>query len=289
MKSKFIAGLVGIVVVAGLGLGVLGTTKIPAGTAGIVYKANGGVSDNLLTQGWKWSMPILTKVSLYSTSIEQSYMSEGKKGDSKEDESFKLMTADGKEVKVDMEFSFRFDIERLPETFAYFKGRDGDDIKETFIKPKMVTVANNVSTQYNVFDIYGSLRPQLNADITTAAIEYFDQYGIIIDRVSITNVTPDESTKQAIQAKVDKLQELEIAKTNKEIAQQEAEKATIEAQGKADAAIVEAEGERKVNELKNTTLTDSILKQLWIEKWNGSLPQVSGDGVSPIVNMTKGE
>lgn len=281
-KLLIIAGLVGV---GALGIYSSGVTVVPAGMAGIVYKANGGVSEKLITRGWNWTMPVLTKVSLYSTSIEQSYMCAGEKGDSKGDESFTLMTADGKEVKVDLEFSYKFKIDELPAVYEYHKGRDGETIEETFIKPKMITVANNVSTQFNVFDIYGSMRPKLNDEITKAAIEYFDDYGILIDRVSVTNVVPDDATKEAIQQKVDKLQEIEIAKSNTIIAEENSKKKLIEAKATADAKIIEAEAEKKANELKEKSLTEQILRQQWIEKWDGKLSVVGGSNVSPIIDM----
>lgn len=285
LKRTIIAGVVGVTILAGGAFGLMGLERIPAGMVGIVYKANGGISNQMLTQGWQWTMPIVNRVSLYSTSIEQSYMCAGEKGDSKDNEAFSLMTADGKEVVVDMEFSYSYDKDKLPKTFTYFKGKDGETIQETFIKPKMMTVANNVSTQFNVFDIYGSGRPDLNAAITKEAKTFFKDYGITVDRVSVTNVTPDEKTKAAIQQKVDKLQEIEVAKSDAIIAEENAKKTLVEAQAKADAKIIAAEADKKANELKQQSLTEGILKQQYIEKWNGVLPQVSGDGVSPIVNM----
>lgn len=283
LKRMIAGGLIVVTLVGGAAFGMAGLERIPAGMVGIVYKANGGISNEMLTQGWQWALPIVNKVSLYSTSIEQSYMCEAKKGDSEDDESFTLMTADGKEVKVDMEFSYRFDKDKLPDTFTYFKGKDGKTIQETFIKLKMVTVANNVSTQFNVFDIYGSGRPDLNSAITKEAKEFFADYGIIVDRASITNVTPDEKTKAAIQQKVDKLQEVEVAKSDVVIAEENAKKTLVDAQAKADAKIIAAEADKKANELKQQSLTDGILKQQYIEKWDGKLPQVSGSDA--IVNM----
>ena len=212
-------------------------------------------------------------------------MCKGEKGDSKDNEAFKIMTKDGKEVEVDMEFSYKFDRKDLPKTFSYFKGQDGKTIQETFIKPKMTTVANNVSTQFDVFTVYGEGRPALNAEITKAAKDFFKDYGIVVDRVSITRVEPDEKTKAAIQQKVDKLQEIEVAKSDAIIAEENAKKTLVDAQAKADAKIIAAEADKKANELKQQSLTEGILKQQYIDKWDGKLPQVSGDGVSPIVNM----
>ena len=50
-----------------------------------------------------------------------------------------------------------------------------------------------------------------------------------------------------------------------------------EAQAEADAKIITAESEAKANQLLEESLTDSVLKQMYIEKWNGELPKVSSD------------
>lgn len=74
----------------------------------------------------------------YSIGIEQSYLTAEDKGDSPKDESFNIPTSDGKTVRVNIEFSYRFDEARVSETFAMFKGKSGEAIKDSFIKPKVV-------------------------------------------------------------------------------------------------------------------------------------------------------
>ena len=108
---------------------------IPAGYVGVVYNMNGGIEDETLSQGWHFIAPT-KKVSTYSIGIEQSYLTAEEKGDSPKDESFNIPTSDGKTVKVNLEFSYRFDEERVAEIFTEFKGKSGEEVKNTFIKPK---------------------------------------------------------------------------------------------------------------------------------------------------------
>ena len=56
-------------------------------------------------------------------------------------------------------------------------------------------------------------------------------------------------------------------------AKQELEKEKIEAEKK----IVKATAEKQANELKQQTLTDNIIKEKFIEKWNGELPKANGN------------
>ena len=263
----------------------LGRTTIPAGQTGIVYKASGGVVEETLGQGWKWTMPFLTKVNLYTTSTEQSALSKDKSEGGDKDENFTLTSKDGKVVDVDLEFSYSFDVETLPETFTRFKGKSGEKIEQEFIKPKLKAVVNNVSSQFAVLDIYSDGRPELNAAILKEAKNFFKEYGITIESAQITQMRLDAKTQDAIQAVVDKQQELEKMKLEKQVAAENAERAKIEAQGKADADIIKAEGEKAANELRQKSLSESILNEKWINKWDGKLPQVSGSDMNLMMQM----
>ena len=76
MRNKGLIGSIvsGVIIVGGLVTTLLITEKIPAGYVGVQYSINGGVSDELLTQGWHLVSPT-KKVSLYSIATEQLYMS----------------------------------------------------------------------------------------------------------------------------------------------------------------------------------------------------------------------
>ncbi|WBF81186.1 hypothetical protein FMLHJGGC_00133 [Staphylococcus phage BSwM-KMM1] len=48
---------------------------------------------------------------------------------------------------------------------------------------------------------------------------------------------------------------------------------------------MEAKGEKKANDIRSESLTDEVLQQQLIEKWNGKQPiQIGGDGT--IVDVT---
>ncbi len=44
------------------------------------------------------------------------------------------------------------------------------------------------------------------------------------------------------------------------------------AEGNAQAMLTQARAEAEANKLKQSTLTSLLLKQQWIEKWDGKLP-----------------
>ena len=279
--------------------------RVPTGYVGVVYNMNGGVDGEILTQGWHMVLPT-KKVTTYSIGIEQSYLTEADKGDSKKDESFSTPTSDGKSLTVDLEFSYRFDETKVAETFTKFKGRSGEEVKNTFIKPKMIAWTQEITAKYPVTDVFGDKRQELNEALDIYLKAKFEPYGIIIDTVNFTNIATDEETQSAIQKKVTAQQELELeqieaqtakikaekekqvalieAEKNKETALIQAEQAKIKAEGEAEAKKIAAEAEAQANRKIAESLTPELIEKIKYETWDGKLPTVQGSGM-PIINI----
>ena len=277
MKKGFVGAVIfGVIIVIGLVMFFTCMTRVPAGYVGVVYNMNGGVEGEVLTQGWHFVSPT-KKVTTYSIGIEQSYLTADKKGDSQKDESFNIPTSDGKTVKVNLEFSYRFDADKVADTFVQFKGRSGEDIKDTFIKPKIIAWTQEVSANYPVTDIFGDKRTQINAELDVYLKEKFVPYGIVIDTVNFTDISVDDETATAIQEKVTAQQKLELARIEAETAkinaQKDKEVAEIEAEKVLIAAKAEAEANRKIAE----SLSDVLIQMQKLEKWDGKLPEIVSD------------
>ena len=276
------------------------TERVPAGYVGVVYNMNGGVDGEVLEQGWSVIAPT-KKITTYSVGIEQSYLTADNRGDSKGDESFLVPTSDGKTVRVSLEFSYYFDRDRITETFVRFKGKSGEVVKETFIKPKIQAWTHEVTANYPVTDIFGDKRTEINQKLDDHLRAKFNQYGIIIDTVNFTDISVDEETAAAIQKKVTAQQELELAtieaqtakvqaQKDKEVAQIAAEKRIVEAEADAQAVQIAAEAEAAANQKIAASLTPELIEKLKYEQWDGVLPSTyMGDGdVIPVIQAQNG-
>lgn len=279
------------------------TEKIPAGYIGVVYNMSGGVTGETLSQGFHIVAPT-KKITTYSIGIEQSYLTAEDKGDSPRDESFNTPTADGKTLKVDLEFSYRFDPERVTNVFTQFKGQSGTEVKDSFIKPKMKAWTQEVTAKYPVTDVFGDKRQELNEALDVYLKGKFDPYGIIIDTVNFTDISTDAETQAAIQKKVNAQQELELAKIEKQTAEVQAnkdkevalisaqkdketaaiqaEQAIIAAEGKAEAKRISAEAEAAANTMIAESLTPELIENNKIAKWKGDLPKVQGSDATIV-------
>ena len=305
MKKGLVGGVsLGVIILIALICVAKCSVRVPAGYIGVVYTLSGGIDGETLDQGWHIESPT-EKVTLYSIGIEQSYLTADKKGDSKDDESFKTPTADGKSLVVDLEFSYRFDQDRVTDVFTQFKGQSGETVKDTFIKPKMKAWTQEVTAKYPVTDVFGDKRQELNEALDVYLKKKFEPYGIIIDTVNFTSISTDEETQAAIQKKVNAQQELELAnieaKTakvqadkDKEVAliaaEQEKEKASIKAEqdriaaeGQAEATRIKAEAEAQANKEIAESLTPELIQKQKIDKWNGDVPKVQTGGSSATI------
>ena len=290
-------GIVGAIVTAlvilGLIIGVaMCTEKIPAGYVGVVYNMNGGIEEDVLTQGFKVVAPT-KKITLYSIALEQSYMTKDNQGDSRDDESFEIPTKEGAALEVDVAFSYSYELSEVPQTFTRFRGQSGKEILNSFIKPKMQAWIKEITPQFSMIAIVSTQRGEVNRTLTEQLQERFKPYGISIDNVALADVRPDAETDEAIRKKIKAQEELETAKVtaetdkvnaqrDKEVAQIKAEQDKIEAEGKADAKIIAAEAEAKANKLISDSLTDKLIERQKISKWNGDVPTVQGAGATIV-------
>lgn len=279
-KKGFIGAIVlGIIIFGTVILTLLCTTRVPAGYVAVQYSMNGGVKDEVLTQGWHVVSPTI-KTTLYTVGIEQSYLTSGENGDSKNDESFSASSKEGKAVQIDLTFTYQYDPQSVTSVFTCFKGQSGTDVRDSFIKPNIISWTKEVIARYKVSDILGEQRANVNVALTDYLSGKFAPYGITISNVSLINIEVDAETSAAISAKITAQQNAETQAINNQTAidkaKADAEVALTNAQAKADAALIEANAQAEANRLLAQSVTQQLIEYEKIEKWDGKMPTVSG-------------
>ena len=116
----------------------------------------------------------------------------------------------------------------------------------------------------------------------------FNPYGITVSNVSLINITVDEETQKAINAKITAQQNAETQAINNQTeidkAEAEAKVKLTNAQAEADAAKIKAEAKAEANKKLAASITKELIENNKIDKWNGELPEYMGDGLSLILN-----
>ena len=282
MRRKGLLGAIvlGFIIVIAIVLLALCTTRVPAGYVAVKYNLNGGVQDDILTQGWH-IVPPTVKTTLYTVGLEQSYLTSDERGDSKADESFEGSSSEGKAIKIDLTFTYQYQPENVVGVFKRFKGLSGKEVRDSFIKPNIVAWTKEIVAKYKVSDILGAERANINSAMTEYLAKKFEPYGITVSNASLINVDVDQDTRNAINKKITAQQNFETQAIDNQTAidkaEAEAQVARTKAQAKADAKLIKAEADAKANNLLNQSLTDRVLKQHYIDKWDGALPKIAGD------------
>ena len=282
MNKGTIGAIITGALIVGAGAGTLiCTEKVPAGYVGVVYSMNGGIEDEVLSQGWHIVGPT-KKVTTYSVATEQLYMSADAKEGSKEDDSFDVVCRDGK-MNVDFEMSYSFDADKINELFTRYRGMSGEDVINNIIRGKVKTFTNEVTSQYSVLEAHMEKKGEINKKLTERLKEGLSEYGVNIESATLSQTRVDQTIEAAITERSKASQELEAEKQRKEKAELEAETKKIQAQGEADAALIKAQGEANANRALQESITPELIEMKRIEKWNGSNAQTVVNGVDSTV------
>ena len=273
--SKIIGSIgIGFVFIVLLIFGYSCTYKVDPGYAGVIYSMDGGIETETLGQGFHVVAP-WKKVIEYPVSTETVYYTKNNDdGDEKKDNSINVNTKDGKQVNVSVTYAYHMDEVQLPSVFEKFRGQKSEVIEAGYMKNEMYQAINEITSQYSLMELVGDKRPQINEAILNKFRNSLEPYGIVIETFNLSDVVPDEQTKEAIQSVVNAQNALEKAKVEKEQAEVDAEKARVAAKGKADAELIEAEGTAAANAKLQESLTPLIVEQRKLDKWDGKLPGI---------------
>ncbi len=135
----------------------------------------------------------------------------------------------------------------------------------------------SVMSGYKAMDIIAKRAemPGLAEEAIRSAVD--EDFYVQITTVAITNIDFSDAFEKAVEDKM-------IAEQTKLKADYENETKIAKAEADAKAKILAAEAEAKANELLQKTLTDKILQEMYIDKWDGKLPQVvAGEDASLMI------
>lgn len=143
------------------------------------------------------------------------------------------------------------------------------EILQNRIQSVAIEKAKATLSEYKAMDIIAdraSMSPKVEEAIRNAIGE---NYYVNVVAVVLTNIDFSDAFELAVEQKM-------IAEQNKLKAEYENQTKVAQAQADADAKIIAAEAEAKANELLEKSLTDKILQEMYLDKWDGKLPTVVG-------------
>lgn len=265
-KAGAIGGvLFALVIVIGTICCALSIERVPTGYVGVVYSMNGGVEDEVLTQGWHLVFPT-KRVKKFTVGNEQIILSQDCREGSEGDDSFGVSTSDNANIKISFQMSYRYKADDIVNTYKNFKGMSGEDIVNSRVRTVLKAKISEVTTNYTMMDIYSGNRGEINEKITEFLNdELGSQFGIEVIDASIIDVHPDAQLQKTIDDRVTAMQKKQQAQAEQETVKVQNETKILDAKADATAKQIEAEAEAKANDTISVSITENLLKQMEME------------------------
>ena len=229
-------------------------TNIGANRVGIVYNPfRGGIQSYTLGQGYKTKSP-LTKIYKINTEVQELTF-----------KNISVQTNDSQFVNAIIKAQVKIDSNKAFEYFSKYKDKNLEDIS-SLLSSTMQKQLETITTQYNIMDVLGAKRDEIvNKSLDLIQKELIKD-GISVLRITLVDTDAGEQIEKAIANEA-------VAKKEAETAEYKKQKAQLEGEAK----VIEAQKEKEANELISKTLTDELLMEQFIEKWDGKLSVVSGN------------
>ena len=148
--------------------------------------------------------------------------------------------------------------------------------KDRLIDPAMQEAVKASTAKFTAEELI-TKREMVRDDIKAQLTTRLKDRNILVDEFNIVNFEFSKNFNDAIEAKVTAEQQALAAKNKLEQIKFEADQKIAEARGKAEAMTIESSALRS---------NPQILELRALEKWNGTLPQVTG-GAVPFINLQK--
>lgn len=175
----------------------------------------------------------------------------------------------------------------------------GMNYLENLLEPRLMENAKVVISKYTAESLIAN-REKLSAEVLVKMQADMAEYGINVTAISIENIDFTDQYEAAIEAKQVATQEKQKAQTEQERMTMEAEQSAkrkkieadaaaevqkINADAEAYAITAKAEAEAEANKKINQSLTTDLVEYKKILSWDGKLPTITGGG-TPILNMS---
>lgn len=260
-----VAGVAGIIVL------LASLTVVPVGSTGVV-KEFGAVKGETLSEGLHFKAPFIQSVYDMNNMVQKAEIKT------------EAVSKDMQVVATTIAVNFYVPANRSADVYQNI----GKKYEDVILTPSVQESVKSVMAKYSASALVDS-RSAVASGVQDTLNLKMEPYGIYVSQFNITDMNFSDEYNAAIEAK-------QVAEQNREKAEIEAEqtvvaanaaaeKKRIEAQAEADAIKIKADAEAAANKEIAASISSDLTEYNKVEKWNGQLPQVSGaDGT--IVNFS---
>ena len=262
-------------------------TVVEPGNVGVVFNRWSG-SLRAVGQGIVWRIPWITQVQSYPVAL-RTYTMVARLGEGSmaSDDSIDLPTREGQHIRQDISVTYNTSQEKAADVFRSFRGADIEEIEATFIRRTIITVAQNVAGQMALTDVIANQRGQLQERIQENLGAEMNKMGFVVDKVNLGASHLPQAIEAQMQQKMAAQQEAQQAEYELQRQQTLAKAKVAEAEGDAQSTLVKAKAQAEANSVLQQTLTPMLIQSKALDRWNGVLPQYTGGGAVPFINVNR--
>lgn len=254
-NGKRFRAIVVIAVIAVLAVVLIGNaiTVVNPGHTGVVVTL-GKVEEGVLQEGIHVKAPFIQSVVKIDNRIR------------KLEVSTEAFSKDLQSVQTVLAINYRVD---TAKSFSIYKNI-GADYENVLVIPAVNEVLKAITATYTAEESVTN-RSLISEGLVTGLNEKLNNIGLYVTDVNIIDFDFSDAFITAIEEKQVAQQQLLKAETEKKTK-------ITNAKAEAEAVKIKAEAEAEANNVISKSLTDQIIENKKIEKWDGQLPKVTGSG-----------
>ena len=249
--------LIAVAVIAVLVVLASSFTVVSAGHTGVVVTL-GKVNDRVLQEGLHLKAPFVQTVVRIDNRIVKLEV---------DTEAF---SKDLQTVSTTLAINYRVD---TAKSYSIYKNI-GANYESVLVTPAVNEVLKAITAQYTAEESVTN-RTLISEGLVKGLNEKLNGIGLYITDVNILNFEFSDAFINAIEEKQVAQQQLLKAETEKQTA-------ITNAEAQAETIRIKAEAEAKANDVIRQSLTPEVIEYNKVEKWNGELPQVTGNSGTMI-------
>ena len=226
-------------------------TVVEAGHTGVVVTL-GKVEEGVLQEGMHLKAPFVQQIVKIDNRIR------------KLEVNTEAFSKDLQSVRTVLAINYRVD---TAKSYSIYKNI-GADYETVLVTPAVNEVLKAITATYTAEESVTN-RSLISDGLVSRLNEKLNDIGLYVTDVNIIDFDFSEAFIAAIEEKQVAQQKLLKAETEKQTA-------ITNAKAEAEAMKIRAEGEAEANRRISASLSDKIIENKKIEKWDGVLPRVSG-------------
>ena len=250
-------------------------TVIDSSEVGIKFKrfsvTEQGKLDAIPVSGWITYNPLSTGIYTYPVTIQRV-----------DYKPFAVTAKDAATFSMDPMLAYQIDRTKAIDIFAKYR-KPLNEIEAGFLRTVIYDAYRITANKYTSDELMAN-RAKFEEEVKNMLDVALVTEGFIITEFT-SQITPPSSLANAIDAKNQAVQESLKAENLVKQAEANAKIAVAKAEGEAQALKVKADAEAYYNRTVAASLSDKLIQQYYIDKWDGKLPTYQGGNGTPLLNL----